>query len=247
LVETKRDSIDKVRKSLNTKKTEFQKDIFSTGEYIKHFNPDDRRNPFWKIYDRKKKDVIALIESLETKGSILDIGGGSGRLALALARVAQRIILADVSIDMLKAVQEAGSEAARIKIVNADAHRLPCRDSSFDIVVGLDLFCHLEHPKDALGEFNRVLKERGRLILDSTNSNPLWAIFYPRYMGMNPLNWLRILRHQGILPEWKNIVRHYTKSEFNSFLLESGFQITRKINYGPMLCPKWFLIVAEKD
>lgn len=237
-----------MRKSKNVKRAEIQGEIFRSGEYIKCFNPDDKGNPFRKIYERKKSDVIFLIENMKNKKSILDVGGGRGRLALALASTSSsRIVLADISIDMLKAVQEAGSESSQIDAVNADAHRLPWRDSSFDIVVGLDLFCHLAHPREALGEFNRVLKDRGCLILDSTNSNPMWALFYPRYLGINPLNWLKILKHQGILPEWQRIVKHYSKSKFLSFLFESGFQIKRRINYGPIICPKWHLVVAEKS
>jgi glycogen synthase len=230
-----------------TKKKRHEKDIFLTGEYVQHFKPDDKRNPFYKIYERKKQDTINIINVSDNIKAILDVGGGMGRLSLALSKSAQnKIILADVSIDMLKLAGKHSDKLSNIKILNTDAHQLPFRNKSFDLVVGLDLFCHLEKPIIALREFHRVLKNRGLLILDSTNSNPLWALFYPRYLGKNPLNWLKIIKFKGNLPGWETIVNHYPRKKFFSFLHKTGFQVIQHINYGPFICPKWHLVVAEK-
>lgn len=235
---------DKIRE----KKRTFRKDVFTAGEYIQYFNPDDRRNPFFKIYKRKREDTVDIVNRSEDLKAILDVGGGMGRLSLALAESAKnKVVLSDISMDMLELAEEKGARSRNIKLVNADAHRLPFRDGLFDLVVGLDLFCHMEKPKKALREFHRVLKEKGMLILDSTNSNPLWALFYPRYLGKNPLNWIRILKFKGIYPGWQIIVKHYPKKKFFSLLHEIGFKIIEKINYGPKICPKWHLAVSRKN
>jgi len=230
-----------------TTKAEFNKDIFVTGRYIQHFKPDDKRNPFARIYKRKKRDALNIINELPCLKSILDVGGGMGRLSLALAESPEnKIVLMDVSMDMLK---QAGGQAKRFDnmlLVNGDAHDLPFPDRSFQCVVGLDLFCHLEKPKKALSEFSRVLMDQGTLILDSTNSNPLWTLFYPRYLGKNPLNWLRTMKFHGVAPGWEAIVKHYPRKVFFSLLNEMGFQVVRTINYGPVICPKWHLAVSKK-
>lgn len=225
----------------------FKRDIFLSGRYIKYFNPDDRSNPFFKIYNSKKRDTIEIInESAGTK-RILDAGGGMGRLSLSLAKQAgNKIVLTDISIDMLKLVLEHACSLNNIKLVNADAHRLPFYDESFDYIICLDLFCHLEKPKTALYEFYRVLTNQGILIMDSTNSNPLWALFYPGYLGKNPLNWLKILKFRGVGPGWEGIVRHYSKKNFFVMLRQIGFNVIRNIDYGPFICPKWHLAVARK-
>ena len=230
-----------------TNKEGFEKAIFLTGEYIQHFKPDDKRNPFFKIYDRKKQDTINIINGSENIETILDVGGGMGRLSLALAKSARyKIILTDISIDMLQLAVKHTENLNNIKVVNTDAQQLPFRDNSFDLVVGLDLFCHLDKPKRALLEFHRVLTNQGLLILDSTNSNPLWTLFYPRYLGKNPLNWLRTIKFKGILPGWEAIVKHYPKKKFFSFLHKTGFKVIQHINYGPIICPKWHLAVSKK-
>lgn len=223
------------------------RDIFLTGEYIQHFKPDDKGNPFSEIYKQKKQDTIGLINGFEAPRTILDIGGGMGRLSIELALSDQnRVVLVDISADMLKLAIDRAGDRNKIRPVNSDAHRLPFRDKTFDVVVGLDLLCHMKRPEMALGEFHRVLKDRGALILDSTNSNPLWTIFYPAYLGKNPLNWLKTIKFQGVLPGWEKIVRHYRKDKFYALLIKAGFKITKNLNYGPKICPKWHLAVSRK-
>jgi glycogen(starch) synthase len=224
-----------------------RRDVFLTGRYQSHFNPEDRNNPFFKIYDRKKQDALKIIGQSKPSARILDVGGGYGRLSLALApSVGSQVVLADISRDMLARAAAGAQGLARLNILNADAHHLPFRDDTFDIIVGLDLFCHLEAPARAVSEFRRVLKPGGLLILDSTNSNPLWSFFYPRYLGKNPLDWLKILRFHGVYPGWEGIVRHYPRERFFSLLQEGGFRIIRHIEYGPRICPKWHLAVSRK-
>ncbi|MFX0133254.1 MAG: class I SAM-dependent methyltransferase [Candidatus Hodarchaeota archaeon] len=236
-----------MRDAAITKKIRFAKDIFITGEYVQHFYPDEKRNPFHKIYNRKKRDTINIINTLENTKAILDVGGGMGRLSHALAESFQNVVvLTDISVDMLKLAAGQKVSLMNLKYVNADAHQLPYHDGSFDLVVGLDLFCHLQEPQSALLEFYRVLTPKGILIIDSTNSNSLWTLFYPRYLGRNPVTWLKTIKFKGVLPGWETIVRHYTKKRFFSFLQENGFQIIQTINYGPIVCPKWHLAVSKK-
>ena len=224
-----------------------KRDIFKSGKYIQHFKPDNVKNPFSKIYAKKKQDVIDYINGLEKTNSVLDIGGGMGRLSLVLADSEDRkVVLTDISRDMLKLALNNVNNGNKPDVINADAHYLPFRDGSFDIILGLDLFCHLSDPITALRRFYDLLKDHGVLILDSTNSNPLWAFFYPRYMGKNPLNWLRIIKFKGVLPGWESIVNHYSQKQFYFFLKKAGFNIIKNINYGPFVCPKWHLVIAKK-
>lgn len=226
----------------------FRRDIFVTGEYLRHFNPDDSKNPFAKIYEQKKLDAINLINKINDLKTILDVGGGMGRLSLSLTENPQhRVVLTDISIDMLTVARKnKNGRSLNPFLINADAHQLPFRDGYFGVVVALDLFCHLVNPKRALGEFHRILERRGMLIVDSTNSNPLWALFYPRYMGKNPLTWLKIFKSRGVYPGWESIVNHYPKRRFISFLQEAGFKVIQSLHYGPMVCPKWHLAVSKK-
>jgi glycogen synthase len=228
-----------------------ERGIFITGEYVRHFTPDDRRNPFWKIYRQKKQDTIDLIRKIALTNSrkrILDVGGGMGRLSLQLSgSELGMIVLADISAAMLALAGRAREPGCQVHSVNADAQRLPFRDGSFEVVAALDLLCHLPEPAVALAEFHRVLTGGGTLILDSTNSNPLWAFFYPKYLGLNPARWLKIIRFGGVLPGWERIVRHYRKDTFVRLVRDAGFTVLGVLKYGPAVCPKWHLAISRKS
>jgi len=239
--------LTRVVKTIDVKKTQHERGIFKSGDYIQYFTPDDKRNPFHEIYKQKKQDTIEIISASGESGKVLDVGGGMGRLSLALAgSVKGKVVMTDISKDMLKLVIKNSNDLNNIDLVNADAHQLPFKDKSFDCIAGLDLLCHLKEPDEALREFHRVLTDKGMLVLDSTNSNPLWTIFYPRYVGKNPLRWLRTMKFRGVLPGWEAIVKHYKKSTFFSLLQDAGFKVIREIDYGPAICPKWHLAVSKK-
>lgn len=234
--------------SHSAKKKKFKKDIFLSGEYVQHFTPEEKKNPFSKIYNRKKEDTINIINRSTRTLKILDIGGGMGRISLPLTKLSKnKVCLTDISLDMLRMAKINKNNRNHLKKINADAHDLPFKDKTFNVIVGLDLFCHLERPKKALNEFYRILVNDGLLILDSTNSNPLWILFYPRYLGKNPLRWIKIIKFKGVLPGWEKIVKHYKKKTFFSYLYKGGFKINQEIGYGPKICPKWHLVLLQKN
>ena len=226
----------------------FKRNIFRSGAYIRHFNPDSADNPFYRIYQQKRRDTIEIIGERQGDEMILDVGGGMGRIALAVEKrnSRKRVVLMDIGADMLRLAAGRHDALGRVMATNADAHALPFRAHSFDGIIGLDVLCHLENPPAALREFHRVLRPQGTLILDNTNGNPLWVLFYPKYLGKNPLNWLRIMRFHGVYPGWQEIVRHYRKKAFISLLRENGFSPTKSLSYGPLVCPKWHLVVCAR-
>jgi glycogen synthase len=225
-----------------------QRNIFRDGTYIKHFKPDTPENPFFRIYQEKRDYTLSVLHGLKDARKILDIGGGPGRISCALAvqDPERQVVMLDISWDTLKAVACQEGAARKPILLTADAHSLPFPDRYFDCIIALDLLCHLENPKSALREFYRVLSPGGILVMDNTNGNPLWTLFYPRYLGLNPLNWIRILRFHGVYPGWEKIVRHYSEGAFAALLGESRFKTIKSANYGPRICPKWHLRVCTR-
>jgi 2-polyprenyl-3-methyl-5-hydroxy-6-metoxy-1,4-benzoquinol methylase len=57
----------------------------------------------------------------------------------------------------------------RLAFVAMNCHRLALRNASFDWIVSLELFEHLEHADEFLAECRRVLRPEGRLILSTPN------------------------------------------------------------------------------
>jgi len=111
----------------------------------------------------------ALTKHLPSAGRILDLGGGAGRYTIWLAERGYRVLLADLSPNLLEIardkIAEAGVQSQIEDIVVGDACNLSrFADQSFNAVLCLGPFYHLVEAKDreqAAHELVRVLKPGG--------------------------------------------------------------------------------------
>ena len=94
---------------------------------------------------------------------VLEIGVGTGRIALPLARRVGRVVGIDLSAAMLaKGLEKRG--ALPVHFVRADATRLPCADESADAAVAVHVFHLIADWRAALAELARVLRPGGLLL-----------------------------------------------------------------------------------
>ena len=95
-------------------------------------------------------------------GRVLDIGTGSGRLAIELARAGGtdfHITGVDVSDDMLDLARENARKAGvadRIDFILGNAADMPFPDGSFDLVISYASLHHWCRPEDVFAESQRV-------------------------------------------------------------------------------------------
>jgi demethylmenaquinone methyltransferase/2-methoxy-6-polyprenyl-1,4-benzoquinol methylase len=121
-------------------------------------------------------------------GLALDVGTGTGELALELRRQgAAHVVGADFSSEMLAA---AGAKAAAAGDAGlcwalADALALPFPDNTFDCVTNAFLLRNLADLRAGLAEMARVLKPGGRLVcLDAMRPPPgLFGSLYRLYFN----------------------------------------------------------------
>lgn len=117
-------------------------------------------------YDR----VISLREperlirriGLPVEGSLLDVGGGTGRIARALNGLASQLILIDESLRMLQQAQ--GNSG--LGTICSYSESLPFPAGSFERVIMVDVMHHVAHQQKTAAELWRVLKPGGRLVIE---------------------------------------------------------------------------------
>ena len=99
----------------------------------------------------------------EATGRVLEIGIGTG-LNLSHYRNAESVVGVDVHRGMLhRAIRRTWETEVPVRLVAADARRLPFPDASFDtVVVGFSL-CTIADPAEALHELSRVAVPNGTL------------------------------------------------------------------------------------
>ena len=117
--------------------------------------------PIGRLIAASQEQVIAAF--LEPIGgrTVLDVGTGAGRAAIALARRGAVVTAVDASAEML-AVARRTAAAAKVPVTFAreDAHRLTFADGSFDAVVCLRVLMHTPDWRQSLGELCRVARHR---------------------------------------------------------------------------------------
>ena len=108
--------------------------------------------------------------------TVVDAGGGTGQLAVALARHGYRVTVVDTSPAMLatcaqRAADEGGGVAGRVTTVQGDAADLPdlLGPGGQDAAVCHDLLTHVEDRAALLASLAGVLAEGGMLSLGFAN------------------------------------------------------------------------------
>jgi demethylmenaquinone methyltransferase/2-methoxy-6-polyprenyl-1,4-benzoquinol methylase len=123
-------------------------------------------------------------------GRALDVGTGTAKLALALARAMPegRVVGVDVAEPMLRQARSGlhhGGAGGRVSLALADALALPFPDAAFDCVTTAFMIRNVADVGAAFAELRRVVRPGGRVVcLELTQPNVrLWAPIFGLYFG----------------------------------------------------------------
>lgn len=96
------------------------------------------------------------------RGRVLDVGGGTGALALRLhAALAADVTVLDPTPEMLAHIPAEGP----VHAVLGTAERMPFPDDEFDALIVTDAFHHFRDQPGAVAEFARVVRPGGGVLV----------------------------------------------------------------------------------
>ncbi|HEU0304640.1 MAG TPA: class I SAM-dependent methyltransferase [Gaiellaceae bacterium] len=138
--------------------------------------------------DEREALGAAGLAGVEPGADVLDAPCGYGRHSNVLARAGYRVTGIDRSPVLLAEARRRAGDGEWPRWIQADHRELPLEDASFDAV--LNLFSALGYrgedgDRATLGEFRRVLRPGGGLVIETMHRDRLMHIFQPR--GWDPL------------------------------------------------------------
>ena len=156
----------------------------------------DRAIPFARLEQTLK------VLDLPHAGTLLDAGGGTGRVAAALRPHIGSVIVADVSRGMLAQARQKDLAAT-----SAETERLPFADGAFDRVLMVDALHHVVHQGETVRELYRVLKVGGRLVIEEPDLRtfPVKLIAIAEKLALMRSHFLAPAQIAALLPSDANV------------------------------------------
>jgi ubiquinone/menaquinone biosynthesis C-methylase UbiE len=167
------------------------------------------------------------------KGRALDLGSGSGRLALAIAEESpgMAVIGLDLSQEMVETASGNAREsglADRVTFVKGSVDKVPYPEASFDVVVSTLSLHHWPNPTAVFDEVGRILRPGGRfLIVDLRRDVGLaaWTVLWLATHVVAPLSLRQVneplaSRESAFTPE--ELVEMLSRSTLQNWEVTSG-------------------------
>lgn len=184
------------------------------------------------------RDRIVELADPRRDDCVVDLGAGTGLLALSLAPRVHELVAVDISERMLERLDDAAITDGihNIETCVADLRRLPLEDESATLIVSNYAFHHLDDAGKelALAEARRLLRPGGRLVICdmmfSLSLEPrdrrLVAEKVAALLKRGPGGVVRILRNVGrvIARRWEQPA---TPNTWERMLAARGFEAVR--------------------
>ncbi len=202
-------------------------------EYMEKYN---------KLYHYLAKKTKENIQESGEKPIIVDLSIGPGLLSFELNRLIPQahILGLDPATNMLSIAKNKLISCKQCSLAKGTVENMPLKGAYADVIVSRFGLSSWKNPKKGLLEIYRVLKPKGRLVLEILNKDfPKWKLLIMKI-------------HMRINGAGKKVIRYNIKSYKNAlsliqveqFLIETGFKIVSKEGKKT----DWkFLIVASKN
>lgn len=212
---------------------------------------------YYRSFDQWKKNKGQILTQLikkfysknyiKTGTVILDIGCGRGDLIFHLSKNGWSIYGLDYSENALSFAKETirpllDNIRKKIRLLCADACRLPFKNNTIDFICSIDVFEHLRDNelKSLVKEMYRVLKKKGRFII-FTSPNKEYADIGYRYW-IKPINIIFNPISKTIFKKQLMTVDHYSEpTHINLLSVKSLQRLFAAEDFEVHIYTRWFL------
>jgi ArsR family transcriptional regulator len=113
----------------------------------------------------QRTDLLALLELLDDRWVVGDLGCGTGHVSEAIAPCVGRVIAVDESGPMLTAARKRLVAFDNVELRSGPLEEIPADDGELDVAIMFLVAHYVAEPLAVLHEASRVLKPGGRLLI----------------------------------------------------------------------------------
>lgn len=142
-----------------------------------YFSSGKKTNFLQRIWHGRKLEAVAASAGIDRAGVLVEVGSADGSFVNSLSKKIklQKIIAIDPYLPPLLFGRK---KYRNIVFIQADAHRLPVRNKSADLITILETLEHVVDPYGTLMELKRIVKKDGSIIVEIDSGSWLFRIIW---------------------------------------------------------------------
>lgn len=200
-----------------------ESEVIEQTEDARRFNAVMGKGMVQREYQKFAEHAVSL--KIPSGGKVLDIGTGTGFVAIKVAKLLAGQNITVTGVDLSDAMLSVAAENAQQAGLNGsliwrtgDAKALPFDDNEFDLVISSGSLHHWSEPLAVFNEVARVLKPNGQCLIRDSKRLQKWNETF--------LAWLIGLTIPGDFRRhyWGSIHSSYTVAELQTILGQSYLQ-----------------------
>lgn len=193
-------------------------------------DPSFNYKKYWqeRQYEHFSEELVLkkFFSLIPKKESLIDIGGGFGRLTPFYTPLFKKCVLVDPSKRLLKAAKKLTKKYPNLKTIKGAALKLPFKNNLFDVALMVRTVHHLPSPDQSFKEVHQVLKPDGYFILEFANKLHFKAIL----KAIFTLNFYYLTDHTPVEKSEEIVFFNLHPQAIKSLLLKNGFQIIKAVS-----------------
>jgi 2-polyprenyl-3-methyl-5-hydroxy-6-metoxy-1,4-benzoquinol methylase len=135
--------------------------VYADPQTARRFDQSRFGSPIGQLVAAREAETFSRLAGDVAGRTVLDVGTGTGRLALLMTGAGASVTGLDASDEMLKVARErAAAQHAGVHFTIGDAHALAFPDRSFDVVVSSRVLMHTPRWQVCVDEWCRVARDR---------------------------------------------------------------------------------------
>lgn len=118
------------------------------------------------VFGRKIDEKMLALADLGKDQTLLDVGGGTGRVSVLFSDISQKLVVLDSSLKMLSEAKDKG-----LSTINSQSEKMPFGVGAFERIILVDALHHVKDQQGTLNEMWRLLRKGGKMIIEEPDIN----------------------------------------------------------------------------